>query len=76
MNNRLLSVLAALVGVGFVGLAFLYWSTPAGSLPSVVPGYQSGSSLIHFKHGIGALLLGLAAFAFAWFQSGKKSQRT
>jgi len=37
-----------------------------------VPGYEMGSSVIHIKHGIGALLLGLAILAYAWFQTGPR----
>lgn len=73
MNAKLLASLVTIVGVLFVVLAGLYWTTPAGSLPTWIPGYEFGVSTIHVKHGIGALFLGLGAFAFAWFQSGKKS---
>src|SRR5205085_12667757 len=41
--------------------------------PSFFPGHEAGLTKYHYKHGIGALLLGLGCFAFAWFQSGKKS---
>jgi hypothetical protein len=39
----------------------------------VVPGHESGSNRHHVKHGLAALILGLAAFAFAWFQTGPSS---
>jgi hypothetical protein len=61
------------LGILFVILAVVYWLEPAGSLPSYFPGYASGSSVIHFKHGLGCLIIGLALFAFAWFKSGPKS---
>jgi hypothetical protein len=35
-----------------------------------MPGFDASMTKTHFKHGIGAVVLGLAAFAFAWFQSG------
>jgi hypothetical protein len=35
-----------------------------------MPGFDPTMTKTHLKHGIGALLLGLAAFVFAWFQSG------
>jgi hypothetical protein len=43
---------------------------PAKSLPSFFPGQQDGSTHHHIKHGIAALVVGLGAFVFAWFQSG------
>ncbi len=65
--------IAVVVGVLFLIIAVVYFMQPANSLPSFFPGYDSALSKHHFKHGIGALLLGLAAFALAWFNSGKKS---
>ena len=35
------------------------------------PGHEAGSTHHHVKHGIAALLLGLGAFVFAWFQTGR-----
>jgi NADH:ubiquinone oxidoreductase subunit 2 (subunit N) len=63
---------AVVVGLIFIGLAALYWLTPAGGLPTYVPGFEQGSTRIHFKHGLGMLILGLGALAFAWFRSGAK----
>jgi NADH:ubiquinone oxidoreductase subunit 2 (subunit N) len=63
---------AVVVGLIFIGLAALYWLTPAGGLPTYVPGFERGSTQIHFKHGLGMLILGLGALAFAWFRSGAK----
>ena len=76
MSKKILSILAILCGIILFGIAYIYFSTPAGSLPSFVPGYAVGSMTIHLKHGIAALLLGLAAFAYAWFSSGKKTTTT
>ena len=71
MNKPLVWV-AALVGIVLLVVAVVYWIEPAGSLPAFLPGYQAGSTHVHFKHGIGALILALALFAFAWFQSGPR----
>lgn len=70
--NKTLSVLAVVLGIAFVGLGIFYWMTPAGSLPLSLPGYELGSSHIHFKHGLASLILGLGLFAFAWFRSAPK----
>ena len=63
---------AALLGVVLLVLTAVYWLEPAGSLPSFMPGYEAGSPHIHFKHGLGALILALVLFAFAWFQTGPR----
>jgi len=65
-----LVILAVILGIVFVALAGFYWVTPAGSLPSFFPGYDTATPAIHHhKHAIGALVVALALFAFAWFQS-------
>jgi len=62
--------IAVIVGLVFIGLAALYWLTPAGELPAFLPGFKAGSVKPHFNHGLGALIIGLAALAFAWFRGG------
>ena len=39
-----LIVPAVILGVIFVGIAIVYWTTDAGSLPSFFPGHEAGSS--------------------------------
>ena len=60
---------AVIVGLAFIGLAALYWLTPAGELPAFVPGFVPGVTKPHFRHGLGALAVGLAALVFAWFRN-------
>jgi hypothetical protein len=67
-----LVVLSIVLGVALIAVAIVYWTQPAGSLPSFFPGHEAGSSHHHVKHGIAAFLVGLACFAFAWFNSGPK----
>jgi hypothetical protein len=76
MKHKIISTLAVVVGLLLVILAFYYWLTPAGALPMWLPGHAIGSTAVHVKHGIACLLLGLGAFAFAWFYSGGKNQKT
>jgi hypothetical protein len=73
-NPRLVAGAAAVAGLVLVVIAIVYFAEPAKSLPSFFPGHQAGSSHHHFKHGIAALALGLAAFAFAWFRTGPKTR--
>jgi len=70
--NKIIVIVSILVGVGLVGLSVIYFALPANSLPHFVPGYDPTLLRHHFTHGVGSLLLGLGAFAFAWFSSGKK----
>ena len=63
---------AIILGIVFLALAVLYFAEPAKSLPSFIPGHQSGSSHHHVKHGIAALVLSAGCFIFAWFQTGTK----
>ena len=69
-SNRILVWLAVIVGLLLIAVAIVYWAEPAKSLPSFVPGHESGSSHHHVKHGIAAFLVGLACLAYAWFATG------
>ncbi len=72
MTKKPLAALAVILGLVFIVLAFVYWFTPAGALPHFLPGHIVGSSVIHFKHGLGSFILALALFAYAWFATGTK----
>ena len=70
-NRKPLAAAAVVLGVAFIAIAIMYWTVPAKSLPGPgFLGHQSGDSAVHVKHGIASLLVGLACFAYAWFQSG------
>ena len=69
-KRRSLIIPAVVVGVVLVAVAVVYFVDPAKSLPSFFPGHQSGSGHHHAKHGIAALVVALALFVFAWFQTG------
>jgi len=72
MNKKLQAWGGAVLGVVFVILAVVYWTTPAGSLPVFFPGYAVGSAVVHFKHGLASLILGIACLILAWFGTAKK----
>jgi len=42
--------LAIVLGLAFAAVAIVYWLVPAGSLPSVFPGFEAGSPRVHLKH--------------------------
>ena len=70
--RKWLVALAVVLGIALVVVAAVYWAEPARSLPSFFPGHEAGSNHHHVKHGIAAFLVGLALFAFAWFNTGPK----
>jgi Na+/H+ antiporter NhaD/arsenite permease-like protein len=75
---RKLVVPAVILGVVLIVVAIVYFVDPAKSLPSFFPGHVSASASEadhhHTKHGLAALVVGLACFAFAWFQTGPKTR--
>jgi uncharacterized membrane protein HdeD (DUF308 family) len=77
-NLRKLVIPAVILGVALIVVAIVYFVSPAHSLPSFLPGHVSAGDAEanhhHTKHGIAALILALACFAFAWFQTGPKTQ--
>jgi ammonia channel protein AmtB len=64
--NKPLVLIAAILGIVFLVLACVYWFVPAGSLPTFMPGFAEGSTHVHVKHGLVALVLVLALLGFAW----------
>jgi uncharacterized RDD family membrane protein YckC len=76
LNSRPVIIIATILGIALIVLAFIYWIEPAKSLPSWLPGHESGSGHHHVKHGIASLLVGLALLVFAWFQSAPKRTHT
>ena len=50
-----LTALAVVAGLALIALAIVYWAEPGGSLPSGIPGHETGSGHHHVKHGIAAL---------------------
>ncbi len=73
MNTKFIAIIAGLIGLVFLYVAFVYATTPAQLLPHGMPGFAEGVTKIHYKHAIAAFLLGLASFAFAWFKLGPAS---
>jgi uncharacterized membrane protein len=72
-NDRLLAVVAAILGVALIVVGIVYIAFNEHAIPSFFPGHVSHpSSHHHVKHGIAAILLGLACLAFAWFRTGPR----
>jgi hypothetical protein len=64
------TVFICIIGVVLIGVALVYWLTPAGGLPPFLPGFDAGSDHFHLTHALGSLIIALALFAIAivWFQ--------
>jgi len=71
--RKYLVPLAVILGVALIVVGIVYFAEPARSLPSFFPGHEA-SAHHHVKHGIAAVLVGLACFAFAWFNTGPKKR--
>jgi NADH:ubiquinone oxidoreductase subunit 5 (subunit L)/multisubunit Na+/H+ antiporter MnhA subunit len=76
-DRRRLVIPAVILGILLLVVAVVYFVEPAHSLPSFFPGHVSAGDAEanhhHTKHGIAALVVALACFAFAWFASGPSS---
>ena len=76
-NLRRLVAPAVILGIILIVVAVIYFVQPEHSLPSFFPGHASASSAEanhhHTKHGIAALVVAVACFAFAWFQTGPRT---
>jgi hypothetical protein len=72
--------LAALAGCGLIVVAVVYFVEPAHALPAFFPGHVGRGDAEyghhHVKHGIAALAVAGAAFAYAWFSSGPNKGAT
>jgi len=76
--RKYLVPLAVILGIALIIIGIVYFVEPAHSLPSVFPGHVSASdpeaAHHHTKHGIAAVLVGLACFVFVWFNTGPKKR--
>ncbi len=76
--RKFLVPLAIVLGIALIVVGIVYFAEPAHSLPSFFPGHVSATdpeaAHHHTKHGIAAVLVGLACFVFVWFQTGPKKR--
>ncbi len=74
-TRRVVAILASVIGLALIAIGVVYLAENAHAIPSWLPGYTAtATSHHHVKHGIAAILLGLAALTLAWFQLGPRSQ--
>jgi hypothetical protein len=74
-SDRLLALGAALIGIALIVVGVIYLAESEHDIPSFFPGHVGHpASHHHVKHGIAAILLGLACLAFAWFRTGPRER--
>jgi hypothetical protein len=73
---RPLTAALVVLAVALVVVAFVYFTTTAGKLPSIFPGHQAGSAHKHTKHGIAVLGLAVLALIGAWFTTSPGGEHT
>lgn len=61
-----MKMLAYLLAIICVIVAVVYYVTPAGSLPTFMPGYADGSAHIHVTHAIAAAVATVILFLIGW----------
>ena len=76
-TRRVVAILASVIGLALIVVGVVYLVENAHAIPSWLPGYTAtATSHHHVKHGIAAILLGLAALTLAWFQLGPRRHGT
>jgi amino acid permease len=63
--TRLLTALLVLIGLALIAVGIVYFTVKAGSLPSFFPGHITGSSAHRNKHGLVAVIVGVAVLVLA-----------
>jgi hypothetical protein len=61
-----MKMLAYLLAIVCVIAAVMYYTMPAGQLPTFMPGYAAGSDHIHMTHAIAAAVAAVVLFVIGW----------
>jgi len=61
-----MKMLAYLLAIVCVIAAVMYYTMPAGSLPTFMPGYLAGSTHIHITHAIAAGVAAVVLLVAGW----------
>jgi hypothetical protein len=62
----LLSASAIILAIICIIVSVTYFVTPAGNLPTFMPGYEAASAHIHVKHAIIALVAAFVLILIGW----------
>jgi len=63
-----MKMIAYLLAIVCVIAAVMYYTMPAGSLPTFMPGYAEGSTHIHHLHAYAALVAAIVLGGIGWFR--------
>ena len=61
-----MKMIAYLLAIICVIAAVMYYTMPAGSLPTFMPGYAAGSDHIHTTHAIASAIGAVVLFVIGW----------
>jgi hypothetical protein len=61
-----MKMLAYLLAIICVIAAVMYYTMPAGSLPTFMPGYIVGSDHIHVTHAVASAVAAVVLFVIGW----------
>ena len=68
-----MKMLAFLLAIICAVVAVMYYTMPAGSLPTFMPGYVPGAQNIHMKHAITAAVGAVILFGLGLFVGRSRS---
>jgi hypothetical protein len=66
-------LVAFILAIVCIIAAAMYFVLQAGSLPTFMPGYEAGSTHIHLKHAVIALVAAIVLFLIGWFLGRSRS---
>ena len=66
IGMRLVAYLAYVLAIICAVAAIIYITTQAGSLPTFIPGYATGSTRIHSTHALAAAIAAAVLFFIGW----------
>lgn len=73
--KKLSVIILVLLALVSLFVAYIYFTTNAGSLPHFYPGYAQGSLHKHTKHGIAFISLAVVFLLGAWMASANKTSK-
>ena len=60
-------MLAYVLAIVCIIAAVMYFTMPAGRLPTFMPGYLAGSTHVHHTHALAAAVAAVVLFLLGWF---------
>ena len=67
-----MKMLAYLLAIICVIAAVMYYTMPAGQLPTFMPGYVAGSDHHHLTHAVAAAVAAVVLFVLGWIMGRRR----